>query len=373
MRAVEHHVQDASELYVVARLQELAEEDRRALSASSVDRWAEFDQYITARGISRAEFSQGAWSVYAANAEQHVPDFYARLTQAYPDERFDFMSVEVRYRNENKKGDFVILLSNGDEIPVSLKNYRGDMRRPQVCSGTYNSFVVNFLFEADGVGMAIDPETGLRFRGSGSERDSVFERNGYGDVVPLLHELDDLNQDIKDRFVYGDDFEFLDPDVFKEAAVACGMRGVDIVLEILQHVPEDAIRDRILRMTGLDGDEEHLFFDPLRCTDSITNERYHQLLTDVQDPDTQLEFFQHGQGIRFQFRRDEEIVLQLDVPFTINKNGAWISESYEGRRYHAKEGVELAYGQRRPRKSKELATSVNTWVNLEATGIFADA
>jgi hypothetical protein len=64
-------------------------------------------------------------------------------------------------------------------------------------------------------------------------------------------------------------------------------------------------------------------------------------------------------------------LLQVDVPFTINKNGAWISgDYYTGTRWHAKEGRQLAWGQRRPKKSRELATSINTYVNFGATGIF---
>ena len=60
----------------------------------------------------------------------------------------------------------------------------------------------------------------------------------------------------------------------------------------------------------------------------------------------------------------------VDVPFTINKNGAWISEEYQGERFHAKEQKMLATGQRRPKKSKELATSTNTYVDFAAAGIF---
>ena len=78
-----------------------------------------------------------------------------------------------------------------------------------------------------------------------------------------------------------------------------------------------------------------------------------------------------GKGIGFDFVLEGETLVQVDVPFTINKNGAWISGTpYDGVRFHAKEGIDLAYGQRRPKKSKELATSINTYVNFGAAGIF---
>jgi hypothetical protein len=78
-----------------------------------------------------------------------------------------------------------------------------------------------------------------------------------------------------------------------------------------------------------------------------------------------------GQGIGFDLINEDRVLLQVDVPFTINKNGAWISgDPYVGARWHEKEQASLAYGQRRPRKSRELATSINTYVNFGATGIF---
>ena len=80
-----------------------------------------------------------------------------------------------------------------------------------------------------------------------------------------------------------------------------------------------------------------------------------------------------GQGLGIEFVHENVVVLKAQVPFTINKNGAWISGTpYAGVRLHHKEGVELAFGQRRPKKSRELATSVNTYLDLQPTGIFGE-
>ena len=47
-----------------------------------------------------------------------------------------------------------------------------------------------------------------------------------------------------------------------------------------------------------------------------------------------------------------------------------MSPSAGGKR-HRKEGLVLDYGQRRPKKSREIATSINTYVEFEkAAGIF---
>ena len=75
----------------------------------------------------------------------------------------------------------------------------------------------------------------------------------------------------------------------------------------------------------------------------------------------------HGQSLRFQFSDDLGDILTIDVPFTLQKNGAWFlpkSGAYEGYKYHKKEKTNLLWGQRRPKKSKEIATSINTYMLL---------
>lgn len=378
MRREEHHIQDACELYAVARLQEMAEDADRAIEEASDARWKEFRDYIEARDITFEEFRFGDWSVYYENAEKHLPTFFKRLADKYPEDDFLFESVEVDYRNENKKGDFVIHFSSGEEVSVSLKNYRKDAGRPQLHSGTFNSFILRFLFEADGVGMSLHPDTGERFKGSIVDtRDEVLRDIGYDDIIPLMHELDEMSEEITEQFAYGEEFEFLTEEnepLYNDAAAKVGHDGAEICVEILDHFDDDVIRGRILDAIGLDGAEEALFFDSERYTDSITVDEYHELREAVNDPDTRVIHEKRGQGIAFEFvTENDDVVLSIFIPFTINKNGAWISgDPYEGTRYHKKEDMELAYGQRRPKKSKQIATSINTWVNLKDAGIFLE-
>ncbi len=188
--------------------------------------------------------------------------------------------------------------------------------------------------------------------------------------MPLMVKLDELNAAIKDRFVYDPDFEFLDEDEFDKARKEVGASGQAIILEILHRLDPATVKDRLLEMTGLDGREEVLLLDPYRRSDTITNEGFCQLRFGVSDPASTVEFGAHGQSIRFEFILGSRSLLTVDVPFTINKNGAWISDEYEGTRFHEKEGLELATGQRRPMKSKQLATSTNTYVDFDAAGIF---
>jgi hypothetical protein len=183
--------------------------------------------------------------------------------------------------------------------------------------------------------------------------------------------MDELNAAIRARFIDGPEFEFIDEATFDQARKECGEAGAAVALEILESIDPARLKARALRMTGMDGVEEMLLMDPLQFADSITNPTFAMLRDSLHDPTTTVRIGRRGQGIGLDFLSDERVLLQVDVPFTINKNGAWISgDRYEGTKWHTKEGRELAYGQRRPRKSRELATSINTYVNFGATGIF---
>lgn len=372
MRDEEHFVQDALEVYAVAYLQKLAEERCLAITHDSSIKYAEFEAYARARGLGITYFETGRWRDYKATYDRHLPAFFDRLTTKFPGASFDFTNVEAANRNAQLKGDFVIDTSRKDRFSVSMKNYRGDARRPQVNSGTYNSFILNFLFNSPAVGTFTDPVTGMRFRSTPiSIRDTALRSNGYDDIIPLMHDMDKLNEDIRRRFIETSEFEFLDERVFNIARKECGDAGAAIALEVLRLIGVPRVHTRLLKMIGMDGSEELLLMDPQRFADSITNAPFRALRESLHGPTTTLTFRRRGQGIGFDFMSGDSVLLQVDVPFTINKNGAWISgDNYPGTRLHSKEGLALAYGQRRPKKSKELATSINTYVNFGAAGIF---
>lgn len=368
----EHHLQDAAELYAVYRLQWLAESAGVAISSTSDALHSDFLDYLSQRGIAVADFRGGDFPEYCANVDKHIPFFLERLVAHFPGRKFEFSNVEVEMRRQKLKGDILVAFDDGRSFAVSLKNYRASAARPQLSSGTFNSFLLNFVFPSGGVGTHIHPETGARFRGSNSAiRNRALEAAGHGALVAAFEQLDELNSNMRSRFLDSDEFEFLDEAAFDSARKEVGNAGAEVTLRALKLIDPQIVRERILQMIGLDGVEEVLMFDQSRYADSITVDGFHSLLSDVQNPNTALVFDRLGQGIEFRFENGTQAVLKLHVPFTINKNGAWISgPAYAGTRFHKKEKTELAHGQRRPKKSRELATSINTWVDFESTGIF---
>lgn len=380
MEREQHIVQDAAEHYAVYVMQ--AEAVRLGVGSTTTrdSLHAEFRSHLAQGGIAEADFDTGKHRKYKDNADKQLPAFVGRLSAHFPGRDFAFENVERDYRNRGLKADFLIRVEGAMEpIAVSLKNYvgTGGIKRPQVMSGTFASFAASFVFERAGVGIYLDPRTpGRTFKGSAvAERNAILRHMDLEQVVEPLEVLDALQLAVRTEFL-GADCEFYDQERVKAAVARIADPAIEATLEVFDCVGIDRARQTILSRVGLDGKEEALFFDADRYVDSITNTRYHELHEAVQDRRTRFAPIHHKQSIRFLLERDGDVVLTIDVPYTINTNGAWHRPTprYEGFQTYNDKGkqVALLWGQRRPRKSKEIATSVNTYVNLGATGIFTE-
>lgn len=376
----QHVIQDAAEFYAVYVMQKTAERLGAASTQSSESRLEEFLSYLLEGDLSRHDFSEGKYKQYKINADFQLPNFVQRVSYMHKHSRLNFENVEKEFRNRGLKGDFLLHVTGEDEpIPVSLKNYigSGGITRPQVGSGTFASFAAGFVFERVGVGRYLNPITGDTFAGSNAtERNKILANTGRADLVPILAVLDDLQAQVREEFL-GPDCEYYDAARVKAAAQRVARAGISATLELFDRLGLDTVRQVFLTRSGLDGAEEALFFDADRYVDSITTHPYHELRERLNAPQTTLDIAEAGQGIRFTFSDDRGVVLQTDVPYTINTNGAWFrpKERFTGTQRYIDKGhpVDLVWGQRRPRKSKEIATSVNMYVDLARAGLFADS
>ena len=308
---------------------------------------------------------------YYKNCVKWTPRFVSELIDTFPNSTFNVFNVEKEYRDKNMKGDFAIVVDGEKTLSFSLKNYKGGVKRPQVCSGTFNSFIMNILFKSDGVGMFVDPINESRFNGKGTERDLVVHNNYGSGIVDILRSLDKLNTDMKEDFANSPERRFFNKDMWETSCHEIGHTGADIVFDFLSnHVDKTFIRNRVMKMTGLDGVEELLAFDSSNYMNSLVNTKFRRMLEKL--PTCELRYYRHAKNIRFEFVSGDESLLEIDVPFTLNSNGCWYKgdtseekkNGYEGKRFHKKEGVYLEWGERRPKKSREIATSINTYVDF---------
>lgn len=366
-----HKIQDSLEKYAVWLMQRVAEDEGVAIRTISGKHLVEFENYLADKKLTMSDLTSGADAVYKENCDRHLPAYVRKLAEQNSGIKFEFHDVEKEMRDKNQKADFKILMSDSRSKWVSLKNYDApSVGRLQVSSGTFNSFINNFLFEQAGVGQYQWPsDPSRRFRGATkAKRNEAYSEIGLASLVPDLEKLDALNEQIRERFINSPEFEFLDEGIFDKARKECGHAGAELAFEILGKIETEipgAIQKRILKMSGLDGAEELLSLSKSEVLDSITNKEFGRRLHLLKQPDAVFERYHSGQNINFEFKHGSESLFTINVPFTINKNGAWISgDHFEGTRWHAKEKRDLAHGQRRPRKSRELATSINTYVNL---------
>ena len=125
-------------------------------------------------------------------------------------------------------------------------------------------------------------------------------------------------------------------------------------------------------MAGLRFDEELLLLGKGQYLFSLVNRGYRALLHGANESGTTVHISSKGQTLRLSLISSSgRNIADIEVQFTLQKNGAWHlpREEYTGKLMHPKEGVPLAYGERRPRKSRELATSTNTYLDLARLGL----
>jgi len=382
LTADDHHFQNASELFAVTELQRLAEAGGVAHGANSVELLDAYDQSLAKNGHTHATLqasSRGA--KYLANAKDLSIEILARLIDARPEATFSFVFTGREGRLERRKGDFDILIHHPGEtdievVSVSLKNYANGIQRIQVCAGTFQSFALGFILDSEGVGKWHDPVDDSRYaspvKGFSTWRDAALVRNEYPQLVAEFHALDKLNQDIKDAFINSEDFLFYDKVGVKAEQVRVGTAGAACLERILSQLPPETVRQHILKTIGFDGAEDLLVVGGGKIADTFTDQAFAKLLQSVRR--APLTFTARAQTLHLSFGEPGAQVLSIDVPCTINTNGAWYrdGEPYEGTRLHVKEQRDLAWCERRPRKCRQIATSINTYLNLKATGVLRD-
>ena len=370
----EHYIQDAGEIYFVWKCMEYLQVLETVSSDINVENLhIEFTKYCSERKMLE-DFMK---SDYRMNVDIHVKTFITGLLAKYPVKKINLRCVEVEYRNEGKKGDFVVEIDGEIKHSVSLKNYKKGYTRIQLCSGTWSSFINNFcLSNAPGVGRFYDltNESKTTFAGRDKDiRDNNYKLLGLEEIIPLLNKLDNYNILIKDTYVKSDFGKFYSPEVigsWKKDCKDMSLAAIDIAIQCLDILPIDKVKEIFLKKTDLYNQEDLLLISKDKMLCSIFNENYINMIKDVNSPECQIEYKKSGKSLRFKLYEgvvSTGEILQVDVPFTLQKNGCWYcpKDKYEGTQYHKKEKKELVWGERRPRKSREIATSTNMWFNLK--------
>jgi hypothetical protein len=376
MDKAQHITQDAAEHYAVFVMAKSAEDLGYAKKGSSSKHWDGFISYLGAHHWSFLGDFATHYPEYKHNVDNQVPKFVQRIVKHFAPTTLSFTIDEAHFRNLGKKADFTLTVDESEKpFFVSLKNYIGSsgITRPQVSAGTFLSFACGFVFDRSGVGTYDDPRiVDTKFQGSNkAERNAVLDHLGRGEIKAPLQVLEELQSHVRNELLTIDDY---DQSEVKRVVSEIVPRGQQAILEIFDALGYETVRNKFLERIGLDGTEELLYFDGKNSLDSITNRKFHELVRSINAPDTKFSVAPVGQSLRFSYSNGGETVLQADVPLTVNTNGAWYrpKEKYSGTQIYSDKGhlIPLRWGQLRPYKSREIATSTNLYVDLNATGIF---
>ena len=367
----DHHKQDANELYIVYKLQELLENKDRHITKDSAKKK---NDYLIHCDISKIKTS----SCYTDITDMHTPVIIDSLVMNYPGSRFDIVCVETEFRNQSKKGDFLIKFSDDkQDKSVSLKCYKNSINRVQVCSGTWNSFLSRFFLNKElntAPGMYKSKDDESFSCGNLQKRDEFILENHKkgGKIVENFHILDKTFNKKKDLYTKSSKYEKITEEgenKFKKDCEKYGRQAALICKENLKAVKSDKIKQIILDMLGFHNNgEELLFMDKKQMFISLFDKDFKRFIELLNNNDTKINVNTKKQSLSFDFVNDKKSLLEVNIPFTFNKNGAWfLDKKYkntDNKFYHEKEGIYLSYGDRRPKKSREFATSTNTWINF---------
>jgi len=366
----DHFIQDAAEAYVVYLLQAHAVKNNVAITDDVVEKHNTFIQYCEDRNVLD-EFNS---SIYKENIDAVDDKFFSDFLANYPNRKFDFVDVEREFRDKKLKGDFIVRFDDNSFISFSLKNYKKGFNRIQLCSGTLVSFLNNFIFESAGVGTFINPYTGSIFQGCDTDyRNPLLDKMGYSSLKEAYEYCEKVNKTVRNFYAYGDEARYWKnvKDKWKFDCVSYGTKAASVIVNALDNLPKTIVKERILKMAGLNYEEELLLVGQGKYLCSLFSEKYRKMLKRANSDECVVTYFVNKKGILFTLNDTTGTIVEIEVPFTLQKNGAWHlpKSKYSGSQYHEKEQVDLVYGERRPKKSKEINTSINTYLNLKKAGV----
>ena len=153
---------------------------------------------------------------------------------------------------------------------------------------------------------------------------------------------------------------------WKEFCKYIAYDGLQTFLLLIKEIPSTTIVNKFKKTIGINEEELLIFTTDGKMVNSLTDTKLQYLrkvFTTGNKDDFDIIAEQHGQSINFGLTYKGDTLITINVPLTINKNGAWELDNIDGR-YTKTDKQFVNYGQRRPVKSKQMATSTNCYIKL---------
>lgn len=364
----DHYYQDLSESYFCYKYQSVLESLNRSLTSNrSGILYHEFIQYAEFRDIDIGNYNK---SIYKINVDNSIEQIVLQNLQHYLDQPHDIYDVEKESRNQGTKADFILQFKDFSE-KYSLKNYK-KLGNIQVCSGTHVSLLDYFVLNKSGGPGNFMTSDGKMFSNRNKEllfKEYSKHKNGL-ELYLLREELLELNLLLKNKYVYGEFAAFFTTEVeneFEKDKLMIANEAMKIIINGLNLLDTELVKYKILSRTGLcndNSDTKLLCVFPGVFYNSSTNKRFQDLLISLSA--STVSYTIHKQSLKFALSVSEKVILDINIPFTINKNGAWFNDKNYTTEpfYYKSENMHLLHNQRRPKKSAELAPSTNMYISI---------
>lgn len=390
----DHHIQDLAEIYAVLALLLKAIERNCAITDDSSSVHQEYVDYLNnIDGLTETEFLN---SPYRKNVDKWVDNIITDLQKVFPNEKFDFVNCEVENRNAGKKGDIKIIVSNGSSKSVSLKNYKKGFKNGlQGTSNTWISGTNQILFDSCGGGRFYHPnhpkDPDYAFNGSNTvDRNKILEEIGLAPMIPVYDFYEETLTYIKTKYRDSEWAKYFTPEVAKvwtKDSNDDSEKAIKLTLSALDLIPNELIKKSMIERAGLDGTEELLLLSEKKYLFSLSNDDYKKKVKRANGKDTKVVYYKHKLAIYYELCDSEGVIATIKQPFSYQRNGCWAwVEDYpdgftsdmiakmdehgripydSGGKKSKDKGTPLAWGERRPKKSREINTSANVKLHFK--------
>ena len=322
----------------------------------SADQQKKFDEEINIRapivGSSADAMRRGLESLYPAIDEVIISNMHRAPNP----------------NGVNQKEDIKILVVDSEGRmhihAVSLKQYK-QLKRLQVASGTYISTLCGLAFGVIGRGKFDGPHGAFVSKNKAATL-SAFS-TAYGpQILPDLEEIYAINDEIKEM---RKNSYFPGEEVWKQFCTSTGNGAAAVFVKILKTVcagDAAAFKQRFLDRLGLVNNHDILFTGrhkkKIYTFSTLQDSPWQKTVDTLTSSMVQLNIYRHLQGVKIQFEASGKTILEVSIPLTVNRNGAWVMDP--AGRICSKDKKFYAYGQLRPLKAKEMATSTNAWMEI---------
>lgn len=296
-------------------------------------------------------------------------DLINRCPKGYKGECF----IHVNYEhNPEEKGDISFQLKN-DITNISLKCYKkgySSSSKIQTCSNTIPSLALSFLYDSSGVGKYSRNNEKICMSGSEENKKQMLEyiTIDYGERATYLFSLLLVLDRHYKPLIEGENTNY-DAVKWKEACKNVGEEATTIMLELVSIImkkDKQSLMKRVLNKM-VNKDTYIAISMNNKYFSTFKTEKPQHLYKLLKENKLNISVCQSGKdkmgrGIYISVFEEgnPKMELSINMPFTINKNGAW--QLSDDIRWCEIDKDNIPRGKLRPEKAKQMATSSNCYI-----------